>query len=326
MKPPAPAIKIFFFMEARRLPDGLWQGNPIFPTRNVELTGSLTKTIHLISGFSSGRTSIFQTPMASRLTNLLRGLQSNLKFSNRFQLIYDRIFRRDLRLTHYIWKNSFVFICNSELGDHIAVQECLCERAYDAFLDQCHFVSNRINYVNIGANIGAFDLLLLERGLTIEAGLAVELNPRTFARCLVNLQSNGLFLTQAVNAGIAGSDGHMMFHPLKLSLSDSIFAPQTPDGGMEVELLTLDTLLERHAGHFSRFDLLKLDCEQAEYAIIRLTPASLFRKFRYVIVEFHPEPENESVEAAYAKLQEAGFLPLRNRRSKFQFVDLFIRS
>jgi FkbM family methyltransferase len=180
--------------------------------------------------------------------------------------------------------------------------------------------------VNIGANIGAFDLLLLERGLTIEAGLAVELNPRTVARCLVNLQSNGLFLTQVVNAGVAGSDGHMTFHPGETSLSDSIFTSPAAGGGMQVELLTLQTLLERHAGHFPRFDLLKLDCEKAEYSIIRLTPPSLLGKFRYIIVEFHPEPENESVEAAYAKLKEAGFSPLRNRRGKSEFVDLFIRS
>jgi FkbM family methyltransferase len=180
--------------------------------------------------------------------------------------------------------------------------------------------------VNIGANIGAFDLLLLERGLTIEAGLAVELNPRTVARCLVNLQSNGLFLTQVVNAGVAGSDGHTMFHPGEASLSDSIFTPPAAGVGAQVELLTLQTLLEKYAGHFPRFDLLKLDCEQAEYAIIRLTPPSLLRKFRYIIVEFHPEPENESVEAAYAKLKEAGFLPFRNQRGKSEFVDLFIRS
>jgi FkbM family methyltransferase len=264
--------------------------------------------------------------MALRFINLLRGLQSNLRFSNRFQLVYDRIFRRDLPLTHYIWKKHFVFICNSKLGDHIALQECFCERVYDAFLDRCQFISNHVTYVNIGANIGAFDLLLVERGLTIEAGLAVELNPRTVARCLVNLQSNGLFLTQVVNAGVAGSNGHIMFHPCEFSVADSIFTPQSKGGGMQVELLTLQTLLERHAGHFQQFDLLKLDCEQAEYAIIRLTPPSLLRKFRYLIVEFHTEPENEFLEAAYSKLKEAGFVPFQNRRSKFEFVDLFIRS
>lgn len=265
--------------------------------------------------------------MSSRLANLLRGLQSNLKFSNRFQVIYNRTFRRNLPLSCYIWRNRFVFACNSKLGDHGSLQECFCERVYDTVLDRCHFASNRIAYVNIGANIGAFDLLLLERGLSVEAGLAVELNPRTFARCVVNLQSNGLFSTRTVNAGVAGDNGTFTFHPRQLSLADSLFTPEAAGSDrMEVELLTLEDLLARYAGHFPRFDLLKLDCEQAEYAIIRSTPAALLRRFRFLIVEFHPEPANESVEAAYAKLQEAGFLPLQNRPRPSNFIELFIHA
>lgn len=267
-------------------------------------------------------------PVASRLANRLRGLQSNLKFTNRFQLIYDRLFRRNLPLAHYLWKNRFAFIGNPRLGDHIALQECFCRRVYDGVLDRCEFASNRIAYVNIGANIGAFDVLLLERGLTIEAGLAVELNPRTFARCVVNLQANGLFSTQVLNAGIAGRDGSLAFHPTDLSLADNIFTPARPEknGRMEVALMTLQTLLKRHAAHFPRFDLLKLDCEQAEYAIIRSSPPAVLQKFRYIIVEFHPPPENESVEAACAKLQAAGFAPVGNRQSGTSDIELFIRA
>jgi len=266
--------------------------------------------------------------MTPRHINLLRGLRSNLKFTNRFQLIYERIFRRNLPLTHYIWKNRFVFICNPGLGDHMAIKECFCERVYDQFLDQCDFGSKAVTYVNIGANIGAFDLLLLERGLEIEAGLAVELNPRTYARCLVNLQTNGLLSTQVVNAGVAGRNERIMFHPGGLSLADSIYpvSRARKNGGTEIQLLTLQTLLERHAGHFPRFDLLKLDCEQAEYSIIRSSPLEMLRKFRHLIVEFHMEPENESVKSAYARLEEAGFSPFLNRRDKLGFLDLFVRS
>lgn len=267
--------------------------------------------------------------MAACFTNLLRGFRSNLQFTNRFQLVYDRLFRRNLPLTHYVWKKRFVFVCNSKLRDHIALQECFCDRVYDEVLGQCDFASNRIAYVNVGANIGAFDVLLLERGLKVEAGLAVELNPLTCARCLVNLQANGLFQTRVVNAGIAGTGGQLLFHPGKMSLSDTIFTPPETDKGerMEVELVTLHTLLEKHAGNFPRFDLLKLDCEQAEYAIIRSSPPELLRRFRYIIIEFHPEPENESVLSAYSKLKEAGFAPFRNQEGKGDnSVELFTRS
>ena len=265
--------------------------------------------------------------MMNRLLEILRGLRSNLKFTNKFQLIYDRLFRRDLPLTHYIWKNRLFFICNSKLGDHIAVQECLCERAYDSLLDQCQFPDKRISYVNIGANIGAFDLLLLDRGLMVEAGLAVELNPLTAARCLVNLQANGLFSTRMVNAGVAGTNEIISFNFLGLSLSDSIFTkPKPGKAGTPVELLTLETLLEKHAEPFRQFDLLKLDCEQAEYSIIRMTSVPVLQKFRYIIVEFHPEPKGETIHAAYDKLVAAGFRSRQTRPSQSRFTDVFIRS
>ena len=262
-----------------------------------------------------------------RFSDLFRGLRSTLKFSNRFELIYDRLVRRHVRLTRYIWKKNFVFICDTSLRDHVSLQECFCERVYNGLLDQCHFPSNRIAYVNVGANIGAFDVLLLERGLAIDAGLAVELNPHTVAKCLVNFQSNGVDSTQIVNVGVAGRDGSMKFNPSGTSVSDNIFsAASGQKDAREIDLLTLQTLLERHASHFPRFDLLKLDCEQAEYSIIRASSAGLLQKFRYIIVEFHSPPENESVEAAYAKLKAAGFSPLGNPRHKFDFLELFIRS
>jgi FkbM family methyltransferase len=266
--------------------------------------------------------------MKPRWVELFEGLGSNLRFSNRLQLIYDRLFRRHLPLTHYIWKNRIFFICNTSLGDHIAVQECFCLREYDALLNACQFASNRLAYVNIGANIGAFDLLLLDLGFALEYGLAVELNPLTCARCTVNLQANHVFSTRIINAGAAGTDGSVPFNPSRLSLGDSIFTPRqtgTPDG-FKVEMLTLATLLERHGGAREQYDLLKMDCEQAEYEIIRLTPAAVLQKFRHIIVEFHPEPAGESVDAAYAKLQAAGFHAARGRHGSLPFVDVFIRA
>jgi FkbM family methyltransferase len=278
-----------------------------------------------MSSGAAVKMNLFEVNMA-RVRELIHGLRNSLCFSNCFQVTYDRIFRRNLPLTHYIWKNRFFFICNSRLGDHISIQECLCDRVYDPLLQKLCFDSNRITYVNIGANIGAFDLLLLERGLIIEAGLAVELNPLTFTRCLVNLQANGAFATRVVNAGIAGSNGQIFFKPSQLSIGDSIFNGSDKDAGLQVELMTLETLLAAHAGHFQRFDLLKLDCESAEYVVIRSTPLAVLGKFRYVIIEFHPEPEGESIPEAQAKLKEAGFSLLQTVPDGLRFTSLFARS
>ncbi|MGH7954001.1 MAG: FkbM family methyltransferase [Limisphaerales bacterium] len=230
-------------------------------------------------------------------------------------------------MTHYIWRNQIFFICNPRLGDHRSLQECLCERAYDNLLDKCHFSSNQITYVNIGANIGAFDLLLIDRNLFVETGLAVELNPFTYLRCLLNFQTNQLTSVQLVNAGLAGVNGSLKFQPSANSRSDSIFAAtsMSKNSGVEVELLTLETLLDKYSNRSIEFDLLKLDCEGAEYGVIRFSSIDVLRRFRHIIVEFHPEPENESVEAAYDKLKQAGFNSMRMQPGKFLYTDLFTR-
>ncbi len=248
----------------------------------------------------------------SRLRELLRGFRNALYFTNRFQILWERIFRRQIPLTHYIWKNRFYILCSPAQGDHVAIQECLCDRAYDPLLAECLFPAGQITYVNVGANIGGFDLALAERGLAIAAGLAVELNPFTALRCRINLQTNHFSTTQVVNAGVAGSDGQMTFHPLGHSFADSIFtAPEAGHGAATpVELLTLKTLLAKHAGHFQRFDLLKLDCEQAEYVILKTTPPEVLQKFQHIIIEFHPAPAGESEIEAEAKLVAAGFRPV----------------
>jgi FkbM family methyltransferase len=255
-----------------------------------------------------------------------RGLRSNFLFSNRFEVLFNRIFRRNLPLSRYCWKGRLTFLCNSRLGEHISIQECFCARDYDHCLDHCHFASNRITYVNVGANIGAFDLLLVDRGLQVETGLAVEMNQATLERCLSNLRNNGMRSTSGLNAAIAHTNGSIRFQPTGLSISDSIFnSPENQEGGVQVESLTLETLTERHCRHFPRFDLLKLDCERAEYAIIRTTPLEVLGKFRHVIVEFHPEPPGESIDAAYARFAAGGFKPLRSAPGTPHFIELFVR-
>ncbi|MGH7990210.1 MAG: FkbM family methyltransferase, partial [Limisphaerales bacterium] len=167
-------------------------------------------------------------------------------------------------------------------------------------------------------------------GLNIEAGLAVELNPLTFMRCLVNFQANGISSTQIVNAGIAGANGHITFNPSERSLADSIFTTRTADKneGPQVEIMTLETLLEKHGRHFQRFDLLKIDCEQAEYSILKSVPPGVLGKFHYIIIEFHPEPKGESIGGAQAKLKESGFCLVRTLPdpSGVRFTSLFAHS
>jgi len=49
----------------------------------------------------------------------------------------------------------------------------------------------------------------------------------------------------------------------------------------------------------------------------------VLKRFRFIIVEFHPAPAGESIPAAYEKLREAGFHSLRSETESIPFTDLF---
>lgn len=268
--------------------------------------------------------------MITRLRHLLRGFRSNLKFSNWAWLTYNRLFRRSARAVTYIWKERFYIVCDCSRGDHISVQEVIADRAYDQFIEKALPAGSEVSYVNIGANVGAFDLMLIDRGFRIRSGLAVELNPFTFQRCLLNLRTNDAANVEVVNCGIADSDRQIRFTPSQSSLGDSIINVP-PDGQstrdtQTVELVTLSTLLQRHGKGTEEIDLLKLDCEGAEYQIIESTPSELLRRFRAIVIEFHEEPSPGAIKGAYERLANARFTAENGVILKPNFVELFVRN
>lgn len=263
--------------------------------------------------------------MAANFSELIDGLSATLRFSNRFELVYYRLFRRRAPLVLYVWRNRLCLVCDARVGDNISVQEIFGRRIYDAFLQRCRFGSS-ISYVNVGANVGAFDLLLLDWNLRVSRGVSVELNPATCHRCEVNLLSNGVENVRVINAAVADSDGCIEFTPSAISAGDNIYAAAAPGvATQKIPSLTLATLVDSYFADVPVLDLLKLDCEAAEYAILR-NSAETLRRFRNVIVEFHQPCPNESIDAARAALAAAGLQSIFRVGTALPFTELFGRA
>lgn len=236
------------------------------------------------------------------------GLRASLAFSNRFGLLLTRALHPRQRLIVYEWQSRFVVLCDTRRQDQHSPKEALAEGAYDLVIRRSRR-EGHCAYVNVGANIGVFDVAVASLA-QIPRALSVEMNPDTFHRLCVNLQANDLTAVKTLNCGVAAETGKHRASVTDCSLTDNLWA--TPAGGdlagtVEIDLKTLQDCLAEVGFGSGDFDLLKLDCEGAEYGIVRESSPALLRRFRHLVVELHPCPPGESAEALHEKLAAAGF-------------------
>ncbi|MGI9082268.1 MAG: FkbM family methyltransferase [Thermoleophilaceae bacterium] len=146
--------------------------------------------------------------------------------------------------------------------------------------------------VDVGANVGAFAVLAARRGAGVEA---YEPHPETF----VHLERNAAGLAvKCVQAAVVARSPPRGTVTLELD-RDSDTRHRVGGSGIEVPAVTL---AEAVAGGC---DLLKLDCEGAEFELLEATPEDSWREVRRIACEVHPWAG--SVEALAGRLSGIGF-------------------
>jgi FkbM family methyltransferase len=160
--------------------------------------------------------------------------------------------------------------------------------------------------LDIGAHIGTFALLA---GSKVPQGrvVAVEASAETFDLLRINVALNKLNnitpLHMAVSDKIGtaylhhdphGNWGHSLYH--------------NEGGGQEkVETITLGALLKKH--NIERVDLVKFNCEGAEYDILLSAEPGLLSRIGFMIVLYHGgEAGKGRFDALTGKLRNAGYV------------------
>ena len=157
--------------------------------------------------------------------------------------------------------------------------------------------------LGVGEDI-SFDLALIERfGVTVHA---FDPTPRTIAWLKTQTPPSEFIFHPW---GVAAIDGASRFLPPSdpSNVSHSLLERDTPWPAIEVPVLRLPTILPM-LGH-KRIDLLKMDIEGAEYAVIRdLLEAKI--EIGQLLVEFHHRWRELGIEATrqtIRALNDAGF-------------------
>lgn len=157
--------------------------------------------------------------------------------------------------------------------------------------------------VDIGANIGSFSLYAAKQGA--RKIYSYEPNEQAHTILVRNVNQNAYSsVIEANRAAVLGEIVSSAVIPKQASPYNQISTKDVvSEDDEEVPSVTLETIVNDHA--VAVIDLLKLDCEGAEYGILYKAPAAIIEKIREIRMEYHSGEEEVGKLISY--LQTHGF-------------------
>lgn len=139
--------------------------------------------------------------------------------------------------------------------------------------------------VDIGAHVGLFSIWAASRCPRARI-VAVEPSPRAARYLRANVARNHLGQVTVVEAACGGSRRRAVLHRRGAEMMSSLYADRVgTSDGVEVDVITLEDVFR--ANGVERCDLLKLDCEGAEYEIVLGAGPAALGRVRRVVMECH---------------------------------------
>jgi len=240
----------------------------------------------------------------------LQTLRNIFRFSNPLQLLVNRTLFSRTGPTIYR-HGELQFLVDHHAGDQDGPRSCVEPGLYDPFFDVIQW-NGPVTFLDLGANAGGFVLGLLKNGQGIGMGVAVELNPLTWARLIYNIYSNVPLASEHIeilNGAVAGTDGYLDIRLGAGSVGDCISGSAT--GTLyHLKCHTLPSLVGRFSG--TTIDLLKIDIEGSEYDLLAVSKACL-ASIRYVLIEIHSIPGRRESEV-HDWIRNCGFTQVQPSR------------
>jgi FkbM family methyltransferase len=157
--------------------------------------------------------------------------------------------------------------------------------------------------VDIGANVGASTLWFAQKAPQAMI-VAVEPSGEVLPSLIRNIRANGLRdRVRIVAAAVAARTSTTELHQGESSVSATIGG--SPRGrSQRVRAVSLEDLLLQH--DLAEVDVLKLDCEGAEYEILDSTDDDVLRRVRHIVGEYHARSRFDLIRLVN-RLEQVGF-------------------
>jgi len=162
--------------------------------------------------------------------------------------------------------------------------------------------------IDIGAGIGDFSIFAAHNRPDAVV-YAYEPFPESHRLLIENLSLNGIENVHPFQQAVWSCEDQLSLdvsagEPLQIA-SQTTAGMHEDDGLIKVGAISLEQVVDTH--HLEQVDLLKLDCEGAEYEILFCTPASVFLRIDHIIMEYHDLDDERNHRKMISFLQEMGF-------------------
>lgn len=142
--------------------------------------------------------------------------------------------------------------------------------------------------IDVGAHIGSFSIHLARRFPKLRI-VSIEPHPINFELLTNNIGINNLTSTiQPLHAAVGKRNGRAsLYEDFGNTAGGSIHNTSSNTIRYKTKLTTLANLFTTY--HIPRCEVLKLDCEGAEYEILRSTPSGVLKWIQTIIMEINEE-------------------------------------
>ncbi|HEY0740168.1 MAG TPA: FkbM family methyltransferase [Chryseosolibacter sp.] len=184
----------------------------------------------------------------------------------------------------YSLKSGHRLVLSTNPHDSITVMVIFCRQEYGPI------PANGV-VVDIGANIGMFSLYAAINGA--RKVYAFEPNRKSFEILCKNIEVNKFTdIIIPFNEGVSDTDGKIIYLPEDSSPYNVATQAMKTDN-VPVETVSLTSILNDRVKE--KVDLLKIDCEGAEYEILYSTGKQVFDTIGAIRMEHHKRPEKAAL-------------------------------
>ncbi len=194
-----------------------------------------------------------------------------------FPLIYLKLYFRSI--VKIITKENIIIKLRTKSTDFLTFVNIWI---FDEYLKNKIDIQNKDIIIDIGGHVGLFALYASQ---FCKKGQIYSFEPviENYNLFLKNVENNNLTNIKVFNTAVSKSDGKINLFLNSDQAAHSIFTKS--DLFKEVNSITLQKIFEEN--NIKNCDLLKIDCEGAEYEILENLPIKYFTKIQKIIIECH---------------------------------------